>query len=503
MDGLRPNYRHLTSRKGWLSLGFVAAVLPAVGAAAPQVLLEENFDSDAIAFSTEGRIWIRDGYARFRGGESAAITSDIIYTNGTQGLSLLWDRETSGLDAGEQLMVEVSVDGGAFQLLEGGRDLSGESLVRLPDADRFVQLRFRLEANSFLERGDIRTVVVTGESDTGCTTDCGGPDPDPDPGEPPVTAGATIIPDSTWTCGMAGGIPDPITGELVFRTRLPVNDILEVGQTPYGERTVLPVAGARLTDTSNGLQGSILPGSLDFDLTLPSGAREHESRYTIETRNGDLIYMRNCGVADGDTTRFVARFEAPQRSDYRWLHEGVYVGVREITPDGVALSVYRNPIARPDTGTVRVPSDNTVRQQSWECPSVAPGSRQGSQVLQARVGIGGFQSVGESRDGSRRIIPITGGSFSGNVSGSVNPGGADYQLTVGGDLTLEARYTLRTNDGELIVVRNCGDYGSGDLTLPLFEAPTASRYDWMNHTDFVGTITPGLRRVTITVFERR
>src|SRR5690554_806729 len=264
MEGLRPYSRHFTSRKGWLSLGFVAVVLPTLSAAAPQVLFEENFDSDAIAFSTEGRIWIRDGYARFRGGEAAVITSDIIYTNGLKGLSLLWDRETSGLDAGEQLIVEVSLDGGTFQLLEGGRDLSGECQVQLPDADRFVQLRFRLEASSFLERGDIRTVVLTGDSDTGCTTNCCGPepDPDPDPGEPPVTAGATIIPDSTWTCGMPGGIPDPTTGELVFRTLLPVNDILEVGLTPYGERTVLPVAGARLTDTSNGLQGSILPGSL-------------------------------------------------------------------------------------------------------------------------------------------------------------------------------------------------------------------------------------------------
>lgn len=234
-----------------------------------------------------------------------------------------------------------------------------------------------------------------------------------------------------------------------------------------------------------------------------SGALEHEGRYTIRTADGRLIYMRNCGLAEGDRTRFVAEFEAPQNSSFRHLHEGTYVGIREETVRGVRLQVYRNPVRGSQDEVLQTPADPGLRQQSWECPSVPAYANSGQEVLRANVGIGGFQSVGNSKNGSRRIIPITGGSFSGEVTGSVNPGGADYQLTVNGDLSLEARYTLRADNGDLILVRNCGDYGTGSLTVPVFEVAGSSPHAWLNEGDFVGTITPGLRRVTITVFERR
>ena len=58
--------------------------------------------------------------------------------------------------------------------------------------------------------------------------------------------------------------------------------------------------------------------------------------------------------------------------------------------------------------------------------------------------------------GGRRIIPIAGGEFSGpKLRGKVLPGGADWQvLRDDGVAELEARYTLRTDDGALIYVRN-------------------------------------------------
>ena len=53
-------------------------------------------------------------------------------------------------------------------------------------------------------------------------------------------------------------------------------------------------------------------------------------------------------------------------------------------------------------------------------------------------------------------MPITGGDFSGpQLRGKVLPGGADWQILRGdGVAELEARYTLRTDDGALIYVRN-------------------------------------------------
>jgi hypothetical protein len=64
--------------------------------------------------------------------------------------------------------------------------------------------------------------------------------------------------------------------------------------------------------------------------------------------------------------------------------------------------------------------------------------------------------LGDVGKGGRRIVPITGGDFLGpQIRGTVLPGGADWQiLRHDGVAELEARYTLRTDDGALIYVRN-------------------------------------------------
>jgi hypothetical protein len=79
-------------------------------------------------------------------------------------------------------------------------------------------------------------------------------------------------------------------------------------------------------------------------------------------------------------------------------------------------------------------------------------------LFRAVVEIAAPLSVGMTPRGERRIIPITGGRFEGEkLAGDVLPGGADWQL-VRSDSTavLEARYTLRTQDGALVYVRNRG-----------------------------------------------
>jgi hypothetical protein len=64
--------------------------------------------------------------------------------------------------------------------------------------------------------------------------------------------------------------------------------------------------------------------------------------------------------------------------------------------------------------------------------------------------------LGNVGKGSRRIVPIVGGDFSGpQLRGTVVRGGADWQvIRSDGVAELEARYTLRTDDGALIYVRN-------------------------------------------------
>ncbi len=106
---------------------------------------------------------------------------------------------------------------------------------------------------------------------------------------------------------------------------------------------------------------------------------------------------------------------------------------------------------------------------------------------------GGWINAGTMPDGSRTIIPITGGTFEGpELRGEVIAGGADYQLhSTAAQLTkLHAIYSIRTDDGVDILVDNQGVIsGQGEdqyfFTSPRFEAPVDSRCAWLNGCIFV------------------
>jgi hypothetical protein len=77
-------------------------------------------------------------------------------------------------------------------------------------------------------------------------------------------------------------------------------------------------------------------------------------------------------------------------------------------------------------------------------------------VFAAHVTVDRPLDLGDVGKGGRRIVPITGGEFSGpQLRGKVVPGGADWQIVRhDGVAELEARYTLQTDDDALIYVRN-------------------------------------------------
>lgn len=72
------------------------------------------------------------------------------------------------------------------------------------------------------------------------------------------------------------------------------------------------------------------------------------------------------------------------------------------------------------------------------------------------VQVGAPLEVGRTTSGRRRVIPILGGTASGDGwQARVLPGGADFQRIVG-DIRaeLEAHYVLETDGGDLIYVHN-------------------------------------------------
>ena len=116
------------------------------------------------------------------------------------------------------------------------------------------------------------------------------------------------------------------------------------------------------------------------------------------------------------------------------------------------------------------------------------------------MGIGGSISVGESKRGNRNIIPITGGTTTGRVPGTVLSGGADFQIIAGGTFEeIDARYSVRTDEGDIIIVRNCGPLGG---LVPVFEASKDSKYAWLNENTWLSS-NPGLGlgAVNLTIYE--
>ena len=79
-------------------------------------------------------------------------------------------------------------------------------------------------------------------------------------------------------------------------------------------------------------------------------------------------------------------------------------------------------------------------------------------AFEASVNVGNPVEVGIVPGGTRRLVPINGGTFSGPLlKGTILPGGADNQLLQSDGFTqLDARYVLQTDDGKKIYVVNQG-----------------------------------------------
>ncbi|WUI10309.1 DUF3237 domain-containing protein [Micromonospora sp. NBC_00421] len=292
----------------------------------------------------------------------------------------------------------------------------------------------------------------------------------------------------------------PARGRLVLRATAQLGAIRDVGLTQYGHRRILDIRGG--TITGGRINGTILTGGLDLELTLGNGATELEQVAILRTNDGTLIYLRSCGVAPaGDSTvRIVPDFEAPNSSAYAWLNTGTYAGTRTVdtATNTLHLAVYDVSGVTPADPRVQLTDPAGVANQSWDC-ATGSGTR-GAAVFTETVTLGASVSIGASKRGTRNIIPITGGTVTGRVTGTVLPGGADYQL-IGATSTLDARYVLSTDDRELILVRNCGAFGR---LVPTFEARAAGPYAFLNANTWLSS-DPGSAQggVSITFYERR
>lgn len=312
----------------------------------------------------------------------------------------------------------------------------------------------------------------------------------------------SLIPVATWDCGMPDGIPSPEAGRLVFEIDVPLERVVGVGKTQYGMRRV--AVGLEGSVTGLRLSGVVTPGALDFDLTLANGTIEIEQTLVLQASDGGYIYARNAGTGpNAQDVRVVMDFEAPTASEYAWLSSGKFVARRELNAAAKTLHmrVYdvSNVRISAGTGSISITKPTDVAAQPWTYRIKEASEQQGQIVITENVTLAPSQRVGASKRGDRNIIPITGGTVTGRISGKVLMGGADYQILTP-PATIDAHYLWQTDDGEIVIVRNGGAFGA---LVPTFEARVDGPYAYLNKGSYLSS-NPGRGEggVALTFHER-
>jgi Protein of unknown function (DUF3237) len=128
-----------------------------------------------------------------------------------------------------------------------------------------------------------------------------------------------------------------------------------------------------------------------------------------------------------------------------------------------------------------------------------------TQVYRLEATIGQPLDVGETAQGHRRIVPLTGGIFTGpELNGKLRPGAsADWQIVLPDGTALgDIRYTLETDAGDLLYVQSRGvRHGSAEVLerLARGEAVDASEYTFRTSTQ-IETAAPHLDWLNKGVF---
>ncbi|MET0340739.1 MAG: DUF3237 family protein [Polyangiales bacterium] len=314
-----------------------------------------------------------------------------------------------------------------------------------------------------------------------------------------VDPNVTIVPHPSWTCGLPDGIPSPALGKLAFVATFAVTSRRAVGATQFGQRELVVLGAGNVTGPR--IEATLQPGGFELPLTLQNGAVELEQLFVLRDGRGASLLARTCGVAaPGGEVRIVVDLEAANDGPHAALQRATLVGTRALSADGTKLTLTVTDV----TGVARtqptVVIDNPpgVRDQSWACKTLS--GKRGAEMYRETVGIGTFLNVGVGKRGDRTIIPITGGTMTGRIAGRVLPLGYDMPL-FGARIVIDARYAMETDDGELVLVRNCGALGA---LVPVFEAREAGRYAFVNEDEWLSS-DPGIGfgSVSLQIFERR
>lgn len=139
---------------------------------------------------------------------------------------------------------------------------------------------------------------------------------------------------------------------LAFEMIAEVAEPVDFGIVTHGRRRVIEITGG--TFEGPRIKGRVVPGGADWQMIQSDGFSELDTRYALETDQGELIYVQNFGLRHappevmerlnaGESVepelvyfRTLPRFETSSPR-LQWLARSVFVGTGERYPNGVLV----------------------------------------------------------------------------------------------------------------------------------------------------------------------
>lgn len=144
--------------------------------------------------------------------------------------------------------------------------------------------------------------------------------------------------------------------QALFKADIELAPAQELGVGPLGRRRIIAITGGKFAGER--LSGRVLPGGADWQVLRADGVAELDARYTLETADGALIYVRNHGFRHGPA-EVLKRLAAGENIDpaqyymrttplfetgderYAWLNRIVCVASGARRPTAVELEVFQ------------------------------------------------------------------------------------------------------------------------------------------------------------------
>jgi Protein of unknown function (DUF3237) len=154
---------------------------------------------------------------------------------------------------------------------------------------------------------------------------------------------------------MSDQLPDPRLRN-VYRLEATLGEPLALGDVAQGHRRIVPLSGGTFVGPE--ITGKLLPGaSADWQLILADGTALGDIRYTLQTDEGELLYVQSRSVRHGsaEVLACLGRGEDVDASEYTfrtstqietsapdldWLNKGVFISVGGRRPGAVIYETY-------------------------------------------------------------------------------------------------------------------------------------------------------------------